>query len=176
MLRPASLPATVALRASDTPQPKPSSSVNEGPSFAIEESKVDGDENLSQRDKELARLVNVITPSHRSAWKKDSRSWRLFFGAGNAEDTAPESPDSETEATSVTHDIDRNGNYGASPSLSQCPMTTHGSFLRRSLVKFWGLCVSTNFHCSSPTESCQKSLFRRTGRQDNPNLDIGWLS
>jgi hypothetical protein len=108
MLRPASLPATVALRASDTPQPKPSSLGNEDPSFATDESIVDGDENLSQRDKELARLVNVVTPSHRNAWKKDSRSWRLFFGAGNAEDiTAPESSDSEVEAN-ITHDIDRN--------------------------------------------------------------------
>jgi len=36
----------------------------------------------------------------------------FFFGAGNAEvTTAAESPDSETEANSVTHDIDRNGNY-----------------------------------------------------------------
>ena len=122
MLRPASLPATVALRASDTPQPKPSSPSslgNEDPPSATEESMVDGDENLSQRDKELARLVNVITPSHRNAWKKDSRSWRLFFGPGNAEDTtAPESSESEAEANSVTHDIDRAGNYGATPSLS----------------------------------------------------------
>ncbi|KAI9448005.1 hypothetical protein H4582DRAFT_1897722, partial [Lactarius indigo] len=109
MLRPASLPATVALRASDTPQPKPSSLGSEGPLFATEESIVDDDENLSQRDKELARLVNVITPSHRNAWKKDSRSWRLFFGAGNAEDTVPGSPDSESGAPSV----DRNGNYEA---------------------------------------------------------------
>ncbi|KAH9045377.1 hypothetical protein EDB85DRAFT_1906300 [Lactarius pseudohatsudake] len=110
MLRPASLPATVALRASDTPQSKPSSLRNEGSSFTTEETIVDNDENLSQRDKELARLVNVVTPSHRNAWKKDSRSWRLFF-SGNAEDTAPGSPD--TEAPSVTHDIDRNGNYEA---------------------------------------------------------------
>ncbi|KAH9062672.1 hypothetical protein EDB87DRAFT_1605216, partial [Lactarius vividus] len=111
MLRPASLPATVALRASDTPQSKPSSLGNEGPSFTTEESIVDGDVKLSQRDKELARLVNVITPSHRNAWKKDSRSWNLFSGTGNAEDTAPESPDSESEAPS--HDVDRNGNYEA---------------------------------------------------------------
>ncbi|KAH9179671.1 hypothetical protein EDB89DRAFT_1922530 [Lactarius sanguifluus] len=112
MLRPASLPATVALRASDTPQSKPSLR-NEGPSFTTEESIVDNNDNLSQRDKELARMVNVITPSHRKAWKKDSRSWRLFFSAGNAEDAAPGSPDSESEAPSVTHDIDRNGNYEA---------------------------------------------------------------
>ncbi|KAH9006788.1 hypothetical protein EDB86DRAFT_2868270 [Lactarius hatsudake] len=113
MLRPASLPATVALRASDTPQSKPSSLRNEGSSFTTEESIVDNDENLTQRDKELARLVNVTTPSHRNAWKKDSRSWRLFFSAGNAEDTATGSPDSESEAPSVMHDIDRNGNYEA---------------------------------------------------------------
>ena len=127
MLRPASLPATVALRASDTAhQPEATLLGNEDP-FTAEEPLVDSDKSLSQRDQELARLVNVVTPSHRNAWKKESRSWNIFSGAGNTEDTAPESTDSETEANSaVTHDIDRNGNYGAAPCLSQCPITTHG--------------------------------------------------
>ena len=130
MLRPTSLPATVALRVSDMPQqPKPSSlenEENEDLSFPTEELIVDDDKNLSQRDQELARLVNVITPSHRNAWKKESGSWKVFFGPGNTEDTAPESTDSETEANSVTQDIDRSGNYGAAPKFSQCPITTHG--------------------------------------------------
>lgn len=114
MLRPASLPATVALRASDIPQqPKPSSLETEDPLFPTEEPIVDDIKSMSQRDQELARLVNVITPSHRNAWKKESRSWKVFFSAGNTEDTAPELTDSETEANSVTHDIDRSGNYEA---------------------------------------------------------------
>jgi hypothetical protein len=127
MLRPASLPATVALRASDTAQQSQTTSLGNEDPFTAEEPLVDGDKSLSQRDQELARLVNVVTPSHRNAWKKESRSWNLFSSAGNTEDTAPESTDSETEANSVTHDIDRNGNYGAAPCLSQCPITTtHG--------------------------------------------------
>lgn len=127
MLRPASLPATVALRVSDMPQqPKHSSLENENPSFPTEEPIADDDKNLSQRDQELARLVNVITPSHRNAWKKESRSWKVFFGPGNTEDAAPELTDSETEANSVTHDIDHSGNYGAAPKFSQCPIITHG--------------------------------------------------
>lgn len=135
MLRPASLPATVALRASDNPQPNPSSLVNEGPSFTSEESIEDGDENLSQRDKELARLVNVITPSHRNAWKKDSRSWRLFFGAGNAEDIAPESPDSETGTTSVTQEVDHNGNYALLHSEVSASLPISIALVPRSRVK-----------------------------------------
>ena len=96
--------------------------MNEGPPFPAEEPIVDGDNIFSQRDQELARLVNVITPSHRNAWKKESRSWKLFSGPsnmedGNTEDTVPESTDGETEANPVTHDADRNGNYGAAPSF-----------------------------------------------------------
>jgi hypothetical protein len=73
----------------------------------------DVDEALTPRDQELARLVNVITPSHRNAWKKDSRSWKLFFGSTDARDTSPESHDDETDTSAIPHGAERNGN-GAS--------------------------------------------------------------
>ena len=72
----------------------------------------DVDEALTPRDQELARLVNVITPSHRNAWKKDSRSWKLFFGSTDAGDTSPESHD-ETDTSAIPHGGEHNGN-GAS--------------------------------------------------------------
>ncbi|KAF8266843.1 hypothetical protein EI94DRAFT_123840 [Lactarius quietus] len=135
MLRPASLPATVALRASDIPQqPKPYSLGSEDPSFPAEQPIVDGDKNLSQRDQQLARLVNVITPSHRNAWKKESPSWKLFSGAGNTEDVTPESTENEPEANSVTHDDDRNGNYGAAPSYLNVQSPLMDNFIEDALL------------------------------------------
>lgn len=110
-LRPASLPATVALRASDSPKPESSSVENAAQSLAAEDI-ADVDEALTPRDQELARLVNVITPSHRNAWKKDSRSWKLFFGSTDAGDTSPESHD-ETDTSAIPHGGEHNGN-GAS--------------------------------------------------------------
>lgn len=40
----------------------------------------DVDEDLDPREAEILRLVAASTPSHRSAWKKDSKAWRLFVG------------------------------------------------------------------------------------------------
>jgi hypothetical protein len=69
------------------------------------------DKALSPRDQELARLVNVITPSHRNAWKKDSQSWKLF-GSGSAGDASPESLDSEADSPAALHSVEPNGKNG----------------------------------------------------------------
>ncbi|KAI0304059.1 hypothetical protein BC826DRAFT_209801 [Russula brevipes] len=117
-LRPASLPPTVALRASDLPQPPdPPSRTNAAPSSATEDITI-VDEALSPRDQELARLVNVTTPSHRKAWKKDSQSWRLF-GSGSGGDISPDSQDNETDVTAVSHGVEPNGKHCTSEMLIQ---------------------------------------------------------
>jgi hypothetical protein len=106
-LRPASLPATVALRASNSPQPEHSSPEKVAPSLATED--IAGvDEPPTPRDQELARLVNVTTPSHRNAWKKGSRSWKLF-GSNDVGDTSPSSHDDETDTSAIPHGVERNG-------------------------------------------------------------------
>ena len=109
-IRPTSLPTTVALRSSDLPQPESPARKDTTPPPATEDI-VSVEEALSPRGQELARLVNVITPSHRNAWKKDSQSWKLF-GSGNAGDTPPESPDNETDATAVSQGVEPNGKHG----------------------------------------------------------------
>ena len=111
MLRPASLPATVALRASDVTQPESPSIKNVTPPSANDDIASD-DELLSPRDQQLARLVNVTTPSHRNAWKADRQSWKLF-GSTSAGGASPDSPDTETDATAVSHGVEPNGKHGA---------------------------------------------------------------
>ncbi len=69
------------------------------------------DKALSPRDQELARLVNVTTPSHRNAWKRDSQSWKLF-GSGSAGDASPESLDGETDFTATLRTVEPNGKNG----------------------------------------------------------------
>lgn len=66
---------------------------------------------LSPRDQELARLVNVTTPSHRNAWKRDTQSWKLF-GSGNAGDASPESLDSEADPAAALRMFESNGKNG----------------------------------------------------------------
>jgi hypothetical protein len=66
---------------------------------------------LSPRDQELARLVNVTTPSHRNAWKGDAQSWKLF-GSGNGADASPESLDSEADSTAALRAVEPNGKDG----------------------------------------------------------------
>lgn len=110
-LRPTSLPATVALRASDFLQSESPSKENATPPSAVEDV-ASVDEALSPRDQELARLVNVTTPSHRNAWKRDRQSWRLF-DSSSVGDVSPESPDNETDATAVSHGVETNGRHGA---------------------------------------------------------------
>lgn len=108
-LRPRSLPATVALRASDFPQPEVPSRKNVSPPSTSED-KSSVDKALSPRDQELARLVNVTTPSHRNAWKRDSQSWKLF-ASGSGVDASPESPDSDTNSPVALRSVEPNGKH-----------------------------------------------------------------
>lgn len=113
-LRPTSLPATVALRASDLPQlqPQPEATLqrNITPS-ATNEVISSVDKALSPRDQELARLVNVTTPSHRNAWKRDTQSWKIFV-SGSGGDASPQSLDSEADSTTALRTIEPNGRSG----------------------------------------------------------------
>lgn len=79
LLRPSSLPPPSNLRAlpqsgapaSPNRSPEPHSAFTSGGLQSIEQP-------LSPREAELARLVAAGTPSHRSAWKRDSKAWQLF--------------------------------------------------------------------------------------------------
>ncbi|KAI0796855.1 hypothetical protein C8Q75DRAFT_742506 [Abortiporus biennis] len=65
------------------------------------------DEDLDPRQAEILKLVAASTPSHRSAWKKDSKAWQLFVSrqGRKAKDVdrraiAEEEEDSTAESTS----------------------------------------------------------------------------
>jgi hypothetical protein len=116
-LRPTSLPATVALRASDLPQPQPEATLRKNliPPATSEDTS-SADKALSPRDQELARLVNATTPSHRNAWKGDAQSWKLF-GSGSVADASPGSLDSEADSTAALRTVEPNGKNGTSQHL-----------------------------------------------------------
>lgn len=66
-----------------------------------------GEDEVDPREAEILRLVAASTPSHRSAWKKDSKAWQVFVGRQDrkpkesAKDTiAEEEEDSTAESSS----------------------------------------------------------------------------
>ncbi|KAF8138844.1 hypothetical protein EV363DRAFT_1314955 [Boletus edulis] len=82
-LRPASLPAYSALQSKDTRVPTTSVS-NSGrlpltpPALLSQEAQSEYPEELDPQEEEILKLVAANTPSHRSAWKRNSKAWQLF--------------------------------------------------------------------------------------------------
>lgn len=92
-LRPSSLPAPSAVRPSrvlSTPEialdsAKSTRSLQNSPQDHAKQVKSDADdgasddsEPLDPREAEILRLVAADTPSHRGAWKKNTKAWQLF--------------------------------------------------------------------------------------------------
>lgn len=82
-LRPTSLPAYSVLQSKDTEAPATSVS-NSGasrttsPILLLHEARSEYPEQLDPQEEEILKLVAANTPSHRSAWKRDSKAWKLF--------------------------------------------------------------------------------------------------
>ncbi|KAH9927201.1 uncharacterized protein BXZ73DRAFT_102787 [Epithele typhae] len=120
-LRPASLPAPSSMRPPSR-NPTPPSTETAERSKALRESLVSPDpsrtrpdivqspievpeENDSEddpRQSELLRLVNASTPSHRNAWKKNSKAWQVFYNRRDrrAGEVGPEPIHEESSYTS----------------------------------------------------------------------------
>lgn len=87
-LRPASLPAPSAVRPprafdSEPSQPKRSTqrrkkSPHHDVKLADLQPTEDDSDTVDPREAEILRLVAADTPSHRGAWKKDSKAWQTF--------------------------------------------------------------------------------------------------
>ncbi|KAI0772048.1 hypothetical protein BD413DRAFT_51504 [Trametes elegans] len=73
----------------------------------------DDDEPVDPREEEILRLVAASTPSHRSAWKKNSKAWQLFLSRRErrANDIGPET-------------ISEEGNYHVLDDFGQQPHQT----------------------------------------------------
>ncbi|KAI0068688.1 hypothetical protein BV25DRAFT_1986271 [Artomyces pyxidatus] len=108
-LRPASLPAPSALRVSTSEaqllSPKADSKTSPNGTQVLADEEV-----LSPRETELARLVAATTPSHRNAWKKDSKAWKLFTSRPSYKDSDAEDDriDEENDASSDIVDLRAN--------------------------------------------------------------------
>ncbi|KAI0677052.1 hypothetical protein C8Q78DRAFT_63395 [Trametes maxima] len=120
-LRPASLPAPSAMRppirhpATDSSERTKSlresliaaeanstrPDVVESPIEITPERSQDVDEDADPREAEILRLVAASTPSHRSAWKKNSKAWQLFLSRRERR-ASVEEPDAISEEGSYT--------------------------------------------------------------------------
>lgn len=87
-LRPASLPAPSSVRPSRVIESQDNSPSNSQPQGLLSpnakhptENSSDSDDSsgaMDIRDLEILKLVAANTPSHRGAWKKDSKAWQTF--------------------------------------------------------------------------------------------------
>ena len=82
-LRPTSLPAYSVLQSRDIEEPATRVS-NSGaspatpPVLLLHEAESEYPEQLDPQEEEILKLVAANTPSHRSAWKRNSKAWQLF--------------------------------------------------------------------------------------------------
>ena len=77
---------------------------------ALEDSSAeDPDEEMDSREAEILKLVAAHTPSHRSAWKKNSKAWQLFVSRQGkkkrkAVDRIPEEDEDSTSSRAGYYD------------------------------------------------------------------------
>ncbi|GBE80038.1 Cleft lip and palate transmembrane protein [Sparassis crispa] len=100
---PAATPRPQAMRESLLVPPDGSRQVN-GNHDVIANGKEDSDdeENFGLQEAEILRLVAASTPSHRGAWKKNSKAWQLFVNRSERRmrDADPEAIAEEEESAS----------------------------------------------------------------------------
>ncbi|PCH41487.1 hypothetical protein WOLCODRAFT_163137 [Wolfiporia cocos MD-104 SS10] len=65
------------------------------------------------REAEILRLVAASTPSHRSAWKRDSKAWKMFVDRQDKKnkDPGPAAIEEEEDDAAVEYDGPRLGRY-----------------------------------------------------------------
>ncbi|KAH7887398.1 hypothetical protein F5I97DRAFT_1941864 [Phlebopus sp. FC_14] len=112
-LRPASLPvySPLRLRVGEAGAPKPKRRSHTGSSHPTSpstppEARTEYPEPLDPHEEEILKLVAADTPSHRGAWKRNSKAWQLFVTRhnGRAPDLIPE--ENEDGSGNTTNDTD----------------------------------------------------------------------
>jgi hypothetical protein len=147
-LRPASLPAPSAVRpprAFDTESalhPKRSTqSRKKSPHRDVKQANpqlVEEDsDTIDPREAEILKLVAADTPSHRGAWKKDSKAWQLFVRrqGGKGRQSGALIPEEDEDDTAVlTRFKEDNDTDGESDSDVQNGRPHNLEFLATSLI------------------------------------------
>ncbi|KAI0082449.1 hypothetical protein K474DRAFT_1731626 [Panus rudis PR-1116 ss-1] len=129
-LRPVSLPLPSNMRPPIVPQePTPinrarsevvkeavtaTESERRKPSFDEVRELEEVEDELDSREAEILRLVNAQTPSHRSAWKRNSKAWRMFVDrsinrAAQVDSIMEEDEDSTTSSRAGYYDESEDG-------------------------------------------------------------------
>ncbi|KAI0314803.1 hypothetical protein OF83DRAFT_1135193 [Amylostereum chailletii] len=132
LLRPASLPAPSALH---KPQIATEIPIASHPRESTSNGSVAEAEVLSPLEEEISKLVAAGTPSHRHAWKKDSKSWELFSGRDRQTDDDDDDDDDDDEGDTLSalpdkavlssNGIDWNQTMTSSLPISIGPISKH---------------------------------------------------
>lgn len=77
-LRPTSLPAYSVQQPNAAKEPATSVSNSVAPRTQLQEAQSEYPGQLDPQEEEILKLVAANTPSHRSAWKRNSKAWQLF--------------------------------------------------------------------------------------------------
>ncbi|KAL1937721.1 hypothetical protein VTO73DRAFT_12874 [Trametes versicolor] len=88
-----------------------------------------GSENADPREEEILRLVAASVPSHRSGWKKNSKSWQLFL---NRRERRPTEVDpeaiSEEGSYTVLDDFDPHPRHGSFNGVADSDVTDEDDY------------------------------------------------
>jgi hypothetical protein len=192
-LRPISLPAPSAVRPSrltETPKDisqagratqSPGSSYQGHTKRTKPSSDTEDPEPLDPREAEILKLVAADTPSHRGAWKKDSRAWQLFVsrqgGKGQSESLIPEETEDDTFGKFRDNESDGDGDRDSDPRRSKTfsqnaynPVLTSAFVLGSGLVPYRHADIAASLPISIGPLSPTKEPLSLASYQPNPSL------
>jgi len=140
-LRPTSLPPYSILHSKGTEEPTTSASNSSAlhtipPALLLQEARSEYPEQPDPQEEEILKLVAANTPSHRSAWKRNSKAWKLFVSRRRNGVPGALIPEETEDGSGQVADTTDDSDWGSSRG-KLCPLTlmivAHGTDIRWSL-------------------------------------------
>ena len=121
-LRPTSLPAYSVLQSRETEQSSTSvsnsiASPTAPPVLLLQEAESEYPKQLDPQEEEILKLVAANTPSHRSAWKRNSKAWQLFVSRRRNGVPGALIPEETEDGSGRAADNTDNCDWGASKGM-----------------------------------------------------------
>ncbi|KAF8559458.1 hypothetical protein OG21DRAFT_1493342 [Imleria badia] len=121
-LRPTSLPPYSVLQSKETEQPPTSvsnstTSPSAPPVLLLQETPSEYPEQLDPQEEEILKLVAANTPSHRSAWKRNSKAWQLFVSRRRNGVPGALIPEETEDGSGRAADDTDDGDWGTSKDI-----------------------------------------------------------
>jgi hypothetical protein len=175
-LRPTSLPAYSVLQSKGTEKPATSVSNNgasrtTSPVLLLHEARSEYPEQLDPQEEEILKLVAANTPSHRSAWKRDSKAWELFVSRRRNGVPGALIPEEAEDGSARGADDNDDNDWGSSKGKLRClTLTILGSW--NTDIR-WSL-GNAGFPASLPIDigplSCQREPLSLASYQPQTSL------